>query len=288
MPQLVRIIIVAAAILLGELGASAQTIEPITMPSQDVILSFVMPGRIDSIPVKQGDRVKTGDLLIKLDDAAEQASAEQLKRQAEDTIKIRYAEAQFDLKKVMLEKMEAAQQKSVATEIEVAQARLEAKSADLSLELARFEKTQAELKYKEVTATLKRMSLLSPFDGLVERINAQPGESADRDVKIMRVVKIDPLYIDAPVSRQQSSRLRLEQAVKVGFHDDSAQQTGKIIFIASVADAGSDTVTVRVELPNPSLRRAGERVSIDFGPEGVATTATAPVDTLGSRNPKEE
>lgn len=288
MPQLVRIIIVAAAILLGELGASAQTIEPITMPSQDVILSFVMPGRIDSIPVKQGDRVKTGDLLIKLDDAAEQASAEQLKRQAEDTIKIRYAEAQFDLKKVMLEKMEAAQKKSVATEIEVAQARLEAKSADLSLELARFEKTQAELKYKEVTATLKRMSLLSPFDGLVERINAQPGESADRDVKIMRVVKIDPLYIDAPVSRQQSSRLRLEQAVKVGFHDDSAQQTGKIIFIASVADAGSDTVTVRVELPNPSLRRAGERVSIDFGPEGVATTATAPVDTLGSRNPKKE
>lgn len=288
MPQLVRIIIVAAAILLGELGASAQTIEPITMPSQDVILSFVMPGRIDSIPVKQGDRVKTGDLLIKLDDAAEQASAEHLKRQAEDTIKIRYAEAQFDLKKVMLEKMEAAQQKSVATEIEVAQARLEAKSADLSLELARFEKTQAELKYKEVTATLKRMSLLSPFDGLVERINAQPGESADRDVKIMRVVKIDPLYIDAPVSRQQSSRLRLEQAVKVGFHDDSAQQTGKIIFIASVADAGSDTVTVRVELPNPSLRRAGERVSIDFGPEGVATTATAPADTLGSRNPKKE
>lgn len=288
MPQLVRIIIVAAAILLGELGASAQTIEPITMPSQDVILSFVMPGRIDSIPVKQGDRVKTGDLLIKLDDAAEQASAEQLKRQAEDTIKIRYAEAQFDLKKVMLEKMEAAQQKSVATEIEVAQARLEAKSADLSLELARFEKTQAELKYKEVTATLKRMSLLSPFDGLVERINAQPGESADRDVKIMRVVKIDPLYIDAPVSRQQSSRLRLEQAVKVGFHNDSAQQTGKIIFIASVADVGSDTVTVRVELPNPSLRRAGERVSIDFGPEGVATTATAPVDTLGSRNPKKE
>ena len=288
MPQLVRIIIVAAAILLGELGASAQTIEPITMPSQDVILSFVMPGRFDSIPVKQGDRVKTGDLLIKLDDAAEQASAEQLKRQAEDTIKIRYAEAQFDLKKVMLEKMEAAQQKSVATEIEVAQARLEAKSADLSLELARFEKTQAELKYKEVIATLKRMSLLSPFDGLVERINAQPGESADRDVKIMRVVKIDPLYIDAPVSRQQSSRLRLEQAVKVGFHDDSAQQTGKIIFIASVADAGSDTVTVRVELPNPSLRRAGERVSIDFGPEGVATTATAPADTLGSRNPKKE
>ncbi len=288
MPQLVRIIIVAAAILLGELGASAQTIEPITMPSQDVILSFVMPGRIDSIPVKQGDRVKTGDLLIKLDDAAEQASAEHLKQQAEDTIKIRYAEAQFDLKKVMLEKMEAAQQKSVATEIEVAQARLEAKSADLSLELARFEKTQAELKYKEVTATLKRMSLLSPFDGLVERINAQPGESADRDVKIMRVVKIDPLYIDAPVSRQQSSRLRLEQAVKVGFHDDSAQQTGKIIFIASVADAGSDTVTVRVELPNPSLRRAGERVSIDFGPEGVATTATAPADTLGSRNPKKE
>ena len=288
MLQLTKSTIVAASVLLCGLQASAQTIEPITIPSQDVVLSFVMPGRIDSIPVKQGDRVKTGDLLIKLDDAAEQASAEQLKRQAEDTIKIRYAEAQFDLKKVMLEKMEAAQQKSVATEIEVAQARLEAKSADLSLELARFEKTQAELKYKEVTATLKRMSLLSPFDGLVERINAQPGESADRDVKIMRVVKIDPLYIDAPISRQQSDRLRLEQAVKVGFHDDSAPQTGKIIFIASVADAGSDTVTVRVELPNPSLRRAGERVTIDFGPEGVATTATAPADTLGSRNPKKE
>ena len=45
----------------------------ITVPSADVTLSFIQPGRIAKVLVKKGDSVNGGQLLIKQDDAAEQA-----------------------------------------------------------------------------------------------------------------------------------------------------------------------------------------------------------------------
>jgi len=42
---------------------------------------------------------------------------------------------------------------------------------------------------------------------------------------------------------------------------------GKIIYIASVADAASETLMVRVEMPNPSGRPAGEKVHVKFLPD---------------------
>ena len=278
--NLALLLFVMSALCASALG---QAYDWITAPSQDVELGFVTPGRIGDVFVRQGDKVKQGDTLAKLDDSAEQAATEQLRLQSISTINARYAQAQADQKHVDLEKFTELFGKSLATQLEFRNAEVEAKIADLRVELAKFDLEQAVLKYQESNLNLSRMTLKSPIDGMVEKIAAQPGESADKDGKIMRVVNIDPLYIDVPISRGDANRLSLNHPANITFSDTSVHGVGKVIFISAVANSGSDTVAVRIELPNPSLRRAGEPVKIDFNfAPGTATTAPATATTSPS------
>ena len=56
------------------------------------------------------------------------------------------------------------------------------------------------------------------------------------------------------------------QDVWIAFPDTPSPDApnGRIINIATVADAASDTLRVRVEAPNPTKRPAGERVAVTF------------------------
>ena len=85
-------------LILGSTGTAAvraEGIEAVTRPSADVLLSFVIPGQVKSVDVKAGDVVEAGQVLVRLDDAAERAQLEQLKAQAEDETRIEAAEAQL-------------------------------------------------------------------------------------------------------------------------------------------------------------------------------------------------
>jgi len=256
----------ASVVIGGVLPAFADPIEAITRPSADVALSFIRAGQVAEVLVKEGDAVKAGQLLARQDDTAEQIQLEQLKAEAEDTTRIEAAEAQLAQKREDLKKLEWAQKEGAATEWEVAHARLEVRIGELSLDLARFEREQAGRKFEEAKAQVERMRLCSPVAGLVEEVKVEPGETAEPMAAVIRVVKIDPLWVDVPAPLVQGRRLRAGQAAAVAFPDEEISVLGKVVYLAAVADAASDTLSVRVEVPNPSGRPAGERVKVRFEP----------------------
>jgi RND family efflux transporter MFP subunit len=261
-----------------------EKIEAITRPSQDVMLSFVRPGRVAKVLVKEGDTVKAGQELIRLDDEAERVQLEQLKAQAEDVIRVKAADAQLAQRNLDLKKMEQAFRDHAATEMEVEHAKLDVTISELSRELAQFEQKQAVRKYEEAKIQLDRMRLLSPIDGKVERPTdamgkprdlAEEGESVDALEKIIRVVNVNPLWVDVPVPVEGARLLKRGQGkAEVEFEPGEATRAprvaGNIIHIAALADAASGTLTVRVELLNPSDRPAGERVYVSFPPVKTA------------------
>ena len=70
----VSLMLVGVVIVFGaEAGTADSGIEAITNPSADVTLSFVQPGRIATVHLQEGDTVKAGQVLVKQDDAVEQA-----------------------------------------------------------------------------------------------------------------------------------------------------------------------------------------------------------------------
>ena len=242
-----------------------QSIEAITRPSEDVTLSFVRPGRIGQVLVKEGDKVSSGQVLVKQDDSAELFQLKQLKSEADSDVRIRAAEAQLAQKQVEYEKMQDAGRKGAVPEWDVDQARVAVKIADLSLELARFEREQARLKYEESKRQVERMQLTTPIDGKVEVLFVKPGESSDSLEEVIRVVKVDPLWVDVPVRLLAAKTLACGGTAVVRFGADADEQTqGRIIHIAAVADAASNTITCRVEVPNRAARPAGEHVQVSF------------------------
>lgn len=254
--------------------ANVDAVEAITKPSGDVTLAFVRPGIIARILVKEGQSVRTGELLAQQDDKAEQAQIDQLKAQAEDTTRVKAAQAQLEQKRVDLAKLEKGRTQGAASQLEVEHAALDVKIAELSLDLANFEHGQDQRKLAESVAQVERMRIICPVDGRVEKLLVQQGELADaQNSKVVHVVKTDPLWIDAPVPLDLARPLCAGRPATVEFPTGETA-TGKVAYCGSLADAASNTLTVRVEVPNPTGRVAGEHVKLRFA-RGQPTTAPA-------------
>jgi len=255
--------IMASAVSVG--ADSGAGITAITNPSADVTLSFIQLGRIAKIHVGEGALVKAGQILIEQDDTVEQVRLAQLEAESQNTIDIQASEASLSQKQVDLKKLEMAATLKAATELEVEHAKLDVKIAELSVELARFEHGQAQRKYDEAKKQIVNMSVKSPIDGRIEKVEVETGESVNALESVIQVVQINPLWIDVPVPLTQAISLREGNSAIVRFPaPQEASAEGAIIFIAAVADAASDTLKVRVQVPNRSLRPAGEHVRIVF------------------------
>jgi RND family efflux transporter MFP subunit len=244
-------------------------IEAVTKPSADIELSFVRVGRVAEVLVKEGDIVKAGQLLARQDDRVEQLQLLQLKAKAVNRTRIEAAAAELLQKEEDLKKIEGAKKKGAATDWEVEHARLNVKIAELSLQLAKFEHEQDRGKYEEVKADVERMRLSSPIDGLVEEVSIEPGESAQPMKAAVRVVKIDPLWIDVIAPLQVAQSLKSGETGHITFPGQGVQKVGqriegRISFVSAVSKAASDTLRVRVEMANPGRRPAGERVTISL------------------------
>ena len=244
-------------------GPSSGGIEAVSRASRDVTLSFVGPGMIEEIAVDEGDRVAADQMLVRQDSSAEQARLAGLKVQAENTTSIRAAEARLAQRRVDLAELEQAAEQGAASKLEVDQARLDVTIAELSVELAKLQQEQYRSQYEQQRLLVERMRLRSPVDGAVEQVFVEPGESVDALQKVLRVVNVDPLVIDAPVPLERTGGLEPGGEVTVEFTGPGGRRkTGRILHVSSVADSASETLRVRIEVDNPEGRAAGEKVFV--------------------------
>jgi len=254
-------------VVLSALKATSSNvgIRAVTNPSADITLSYVQPGCIAKVYFKEGEWVKAGQVLVQQDDAVERIQLAQLEAASEDTTQIQASEASLAQKRVDLKKLEKAAANNAATELEVEYAKLNVKMAELSLQLAEFKREQAKRKYNEQKVQIEKMRLKSPIDGRVEKIHLETGESINALSDVVRVVQIDPLWIDVPVPLIKATALSYGKTTRVRFpNPNGVFIEGRIIYIAAVADAASSTLRVRIKVPNKSNRPAGEHVEVIF------------------------
>jgi RND family efflux transporter MFP subunit len=256
-------LIICVVLIVPADAAVENDITAITKPSADVTLSFVQAGQIARINFREGDSVKVGDVLVQQDDSVERARLAQLEAESEDQTQIQASEAKLDQARVDLERRQNNPKAVTSSELEYA--KLNLRIAELSLRLAVFQNKQAQRKYEEARLQIDRMSLKSPIDGRIEKIDIETGESVNALDDVVQVVRVDPLWIDVPVPLDQTTNLRYGNPAKVQFRDDPKTTVdGTVIFIAAVADAGSDTLRVKIQIPNKSNRPAGEHVIVTF------------------------
>ena len=283
-----------AAILAGAGTAPAQGLDAVTRPYQDVILSFTVPGMIAQVCVPDGKAAVKGKELVKLDDGVEKAQLDVLLATREaNKARIEARVAQRDEAVVKLDKTKVAFKGGGATDLQVKEAELEVKIADIQLKLENLDQEKNDKEIAKALQELKRMTLLSPIDGRVEESFVKEGESVDRLTKVIRVVNIEKLHVEVLVPLAMARSLAADEggrksAVVVFSGPDAQRAQASIEHVRLETNAGTDKIGVRVELPNPGGRKAGEHVQVEFpSSEGKApgiAPAAPPASTTGADN----
>jgi len=190
-------------------------------------------GRIESLPVFEGEAVRAGQVLVRMDRRlleAELQKAAAARKQAEAD----------------LSRIRTLSKKRITT-----QERLD--HAETAFKVAQAEESlyRTRLDYGEIKA---------PFDGVVTERFVEPGDIAPRHTHLLTVIDPDTLYTKVAVSELMLPRLREGDAVDVRIDAlGEAIWSGRIGRIHPTVDPRTRQAVVEVELdPVPPGARAGQ------------------------------
>lgn len=244
----------------------------VTEPSKRSQMSFPVMGVIKQVVVKEGEIVKKGQPLMVQDLDIERAELERLKGEADSTARVDYYQADLDLKKKIYDRKHNAEGGAFSnSEIEEAQA--DVVKGERQIDVAKLDHKGDIIKSQQQQLKVDKMTLRSEMDGVVESIKSWEGELAtpEKDKPVVIVVRNDPCYVVINLLRTyQVARLRLGQSLEVKYPEDQEWQQAKIIFIDPVADARSDTQTIKLELPNPQNKATGLPIQVKLPPDVAA------------------
>ncbi|UCV11064.1 efflux RND transporter periplasmic adaptor subunit [Dechloromonas denitrificans] len=225
-------------------------------------LSTIIGGRIEYLGVKEGDKVKKGQLLLKLWNDDQQAQATLARTQ------VALAGRRVDeacLVAVNAEK-EAKRQADLRAKGFVSVSREEAARTDAearraSCETAKADVTQAEAKFRATRVEQGRVALYAPFDGTVAKIVGELGEySTPSPPGVPTPPAIDLiddscLYVKAPMDEVDAPKISQGQPVRVTLDALPGQQlSGKVRRVApfvSAVEKQARTVDIEVDFQQP-------------------------------------
>jgi membrane fusion protein (multidrug efflux system) len=214
--------------LAGAQAPAKSSLDCLIEPSIDVKLGSPVDGVIADIRVDRGASVRRGQPLVLLNSQLEAAAVDSARGKAE--FAKRKAERNDELYKQQLISVQERDQ--LETE-----ARL------------------AVLELREREANLRLRTISSPIDGVVVDRLMAPGDQISRaGGAILRLMRIDPLYVEVVAPAALFGRIRVGASAQVTPDGLSQQKpyAAKVSVIDRVIDAASGTFRVRLELRNPS------------------------------------
>jgi len=206
-------------------------------------------GFLDQVHFKDGDLVKAGQPLYRIEQGLFQADVEQARGAVERS------KAAHTLAELQLTRAQEMYQKNVGTQVARDQAvAMEAQTAGAIVsDQATLHTAEINLGYTDIT---------SPIDGRISRTNVTIGNVVGPDTgPLTKIVSQDPMYVTFPVSQREFLRAREEGhavetehiKVKLRFSDGTIyNQIGEIDFVDVSVDRATDTILARASFPNPS------------------------------------
>ena len=210
---------------------------------------------IEDVVFKEGDEVKQGDVLYRLERPPFEADV-QAKEGAVANIQAQLLNANLTLQRAQTLLNTPAGQQSTVDAAKANQGNLQ---GQLLTAQAQLRTSQINLGYTTIT---------TPIDGKIGRTAMTAGNVVQPNTgTLSTVVGQDPMYVVFPVSVRSVLELRDRYATKGGF--DAVQikillpdgrsygQTGKLNFVDNTIASNTDTITLRGTIPNPSIGKIG-------------------------------
>ncbi|MDP2880189.1 MAG: efflux RND transporter periplasmic adaptor subunit [Azonexus sp.] len=226
-------------------------------------LSTIIGGRIEYLNVKEGDKVKKGQLLLKLWNDDQQANA--ALAQAQITLSAKRGEeaciAAVNAEKEAKRQSELRAKGFVSTSREEA-ARTDAEVRRATCNTAKADVAQAEAKFKATRVEQGRVALYAPFDGTVAKIVGELGEySTPSPPGVPTPPAIDLiddscLYVKAPMDEVDAPKIQIGQPVRITLDALPGKVLpGKVRRVApyvSAVEKQARTVDIEVDFEKPA------------------------------------
>jgi HlyD family secretion protein len=225
-------------------------------------LSTIIGGRIEFLGVKEGDKVKKGQLLLKLWNDDQQAQA--TLAQAQIALAARRVDeaclVAVNAEKEAKRQGELRQKGFVSASREEA-ARTDAEARRASCNTSKADVTQAEARFKATRVEQGRVALYAPFDGTVAKIVGELGEySTPSPPGVPTPPAIDLiddscLYVKAPMDEVDAPKIRAGQTVRISLDALPGKHlAGKVRRVApyvSAVEKQARTVDIEVDFEQP-------------------------------------
>jgi len=243
-------------------SAVVTLIEQVDVPAREA-------GVLSTVGVREGALVTAGALLAQMDDTQAQLAKKRAqieldtaRVEAANDVDVRFAQKSTEVARAELkrasESLEKYKKSVSATELD--RLRLEAERAALQVEQAeqvlKVAALTEQLKQNDLdfaTASLDRLTIKSPLDGMVVEVNQRPGEWVEPGEAMFRIVRIDRLrvegFLDAPLAVASLVGRPVVLSV-VGARGAAAEFPGKIVFVSPEVDPVNGQVRLWAEVEN--------------------------------------
>jgi len=266
-------------------------------PDVKVDVKSVLSGKVVELLVREGDQVKRGQVLARVEPDVNQArDLVQVKNSvSEAEIALNEAKATYERNKGLLGQGLLSAQAGLESETRYHQAKA---SRDAAMDKYRIVEESGVPIAVASSGTMQRLNVTSPMDGVVIRRPVELGDTVMSGVSsfnagtvLMTVADVETMIIKAGINEVDIGKVHLEQPVKVTLDAyPKVRFAGKILRIAPAARVEEKVkvfdVEIAIEHQGAELR-TGMTANVDIVGEKRAKVLTVPVEAIFKKDETE-
>jgi RND family efflux transporter MFP subunit len=225
-------------------------------------------GELLALDVREGDAVAAGQVLARVDNTEYVARQRQAQQQAEAArAQVEVAQRQFD------------NNNALVNQGFISKTALDTSIANLNGAKATY---QAALSALDVASkAVDDCVLKAPLSGLISQRLVQPGERVSPEARIVEIVDLSQLELEATLSSADALSVKVGQAAKLFIETSKQTVTAKVLRINPSTQVGSRSVLVYLGLSAHPLLRHGVFVQGTLGTQQVQAVVV-PLESVRS------
>ncbi len=217
------------------------------------VLSAQLPGQVQTVNVKEGDRVQKGEVIVALDQSDLQNQLQQAQALLDSSqATLEQAKIAYDNAQANFQRYQALYQSGA---VSLSQLQQITESRDIAL--SQYQAAQsagisgAQQKIQAIRLNIDKMTIRSPIDGIVATCSVSVGDNVAPGMPLATVVATDNLVLTGNVSESAVNYLKQGQDATVA-SDSVSNQTfqGKVNYISPVSIPTGQFFPVKVTVRN--------------------------------------
>jgi RND family efflux transporter MFP subunit len=212
--------------------------------SQSAMVKARLAGELLDLVLREGDAVKAGQMIARIDPTEYQARVRQAQQQADAAqAQVDIAQKQFDNNKALVDQGFISQ-----TALQNSTASLNGAKATHMAAVAALDVTRK---------SLDDAVIRSPISGQIAQRLAQPGERVGIDARVVEVVNLSLLELEASFSPAEASLVRPGMQALLEIEGLDEPVTAKVLRVNPTAQAANRSVMVYLGVPGQEGLRQG-------------------------------